>query len=1242
MRKSAQLTAYCIVLILFTVSGPILSQPANTISRTLHPVVLTGADVPYLLGTSVDEIRLLRYHSSIDQWEDIPFQIDELDDIDSYSGTKDGLLGAKDEIVFLSGSFGDKTSTDNWPVTANPSDYSRHLIEGIDPLTGEEGWIYVCQDNNFTRAAPDYIDLNQALDRVSTDVYQITHGGSGLQEDLLFKDETGGDDIDFLDRQKFRIQLDLDYSPVGNTLITVKEEMDEDVTIDLKVTKIQAHVKTSIKSIEYVANGNLRIHRILTLQVDVTSNDMDDIQFELPFMTTFYPEYCEWKTDSLEIPVFEDLPYGVTARIKQIRLTTDLNSTSTGMEFYNPYNTGGLRIDGRNDSGKDETLLWPGDNWHLIKSDPSDSDSDILQGSIVGITRFQTTPIGNERIMFFREDRNTNRTDTGDLVSYGNAGVKVTGGDIKGVLDYYSANYYIADNLNMEDAEDIVEKHINPLQIQSFDEHKTYHLAVQTVPQDAGTIVTDPDTGMVEAGTPVTFEAQANYGYRFTGWDSEGNNTENPLMATFDNDTLMTAHFELLPYFVLHTEPAGHPVKINGQYQDTPYTFYGNAGQECTVEADTVIQINSDNRYRFNAWSSGQRPQFTYFVPQDPETLTVSYAMQHKISTYVRPEGTGAIVTTPAREWIDNNTNLVIEAVPEELYEFSRWAGAVNSTQNPDTIVFNQQMNLFALFTDKEVPDTYHLAVAAEPADGGWISVEPDTGILVADIPVVLTATANNGYQFAGWSSDGENMQNPWNTSFSADTLINAYFTPTTDIVIQSNPEGYPVQINGFDVETPHQFTQIEGITVHIKADSIFMMGDTSRYIYTHWEQTQSLSYNYTIPVEPETLIVYYNLQHHLTLQSTPEGAGILQSTPDEAWVEHASQVIIEAIPATYYDFDRWEGSLTGMQNPDTLLIQSHMNIQAVFGNDGPVVQAPDTLFAEDDTLRIPFSEIGTWAIDNEEPDSSLIFSFTNGENVLAVTDSLEGFFILTTSQPDWNGIDTLIITFEDHLGASGIDTLLVTVTPVSDSPWTFALLDPDHESVYSDWPEQITFSWEPAFDPDEGDTIVYLFELDSTSNYDSHYLIQKDSLLATEWSIDWPATHNDRQYVWRVTAQDRQGNIRISEDEEFTFELKTPVISENQGIPDEFTLSQNYPNPFNGVTTIQYGLPEDSPIHVYVFNNRGQLIQTLKEGVQKAGYHQVQWLGEDKNSQAVASGLYFIVLQSPEKRIVQKAMYLK
>jgi eukaryotic-like serine/threonine-protein kinase len=98
-----------------------------------------------------------------------------------------------------------------------------------------------------------------------------------------------------------------------------------------------------------------------------------------------------------------------------------------------------------------------------------------------------------------------------------------------------------------------------------------------------------------------------------------------------------------------------------------------------------------------------------------------------------------------------------------------------------------------------------------------------------------------------------------------------------------------------------------------------------------------------------------------------------------------------------------------------------------------------------------------------------------------------------------------------------------------------------------------------------------------------------------------------------------------------------TSVESNNEILPDKWSLSQNYPNPFNAATTIRYNLPQSCPVILKIYNQIGQEIETFIDGYQSAGTHSVQW-----NADKLTSGIYFYRLKSNGFNQTRKLILLK
>ena len=88
---------------------------------------------------------------------------------------------------------------------------------------------------------------------------------------------------------------------------------------------------------------------------------------------------------------------------------------------------------------------------------------------------------------------------------------------------------------------------------------------------------------------------------------------------------------------------------------------------------------------------------------------------------------------------------------------------------------------------------------------------------------------------------------------------------------------------------------------------------------------------------------------------------------------------------------------------------------------------------------------------------------------------------------------------------------------------------------------------------------------------------------------------------------------------------------------PNLFSLHTNYPNPFNVSTKIGYDLSRKSYVKLCIYDILGRQVQTMYDGQQTAGYHQVTWNGE-----IFPSGMYFYKLQAGDYSETKKMILIK
>jgi hypothetical protein len=533
------------------------------------------------------------------------------------------------------------------------------------------------------------------------------------------------------------------------------------------------------------------------------------------------------------------------------------------------------------------------------------------------------------------------------------------------------------------------------------------------------------------------------------------------------------------------------------------------------------------------------------------------------------------------------------------------------------------------------------LELAVDPPGAGTVTIGP-YGVPYPDSTVVLTAAPAEGYVFAGWDGDLSGSANPATLRMDGPKQVTARFAKPVQIAFDTDPSGLLLRVDGRSCTAPAAFAWKEGETHTFSLDSLETGAAKTRYAFTGWSDGGPRSRAYTVPAGDVSLTAAFATQYFVTTVINPRKTGSVDPSPPGAWYAGGATARLEAFPSAGYAFLNWSGDASGSQNPIRIPVNGPKLVRVNFGNPPPSVSWPDTSFAEDDTLRIPFAAVLRWISDPNDPDTALSVRVTGGLNVGAEADSGRGLVLLFSRAPEWSGADSLTVTVVDPSGQETSVKPKVRVIPVPEPPGPFALVSPADRTSVTAWPESFEFVWEPSIDPDPGDAVTYIFQLDTSATFSSTRCIKVPSLPENRYTLAWPVSYGDGRYYWTVAALDQTRRVTWS-GSIFTLELATGIDAPGgSGIPAAFVLDRNYPNPFNGGTEITFGLPRTACVTLCVFDGTGRLVATLAEASFGPGYHRVHWDGTDRNGTRLPSGLYLIRAETPGSRIVRKILLLQ
>jgi len=191
-----------------------------------------------------------------------------------------------------------------------------------------------------------------------------------------------------------------------------------------------------------------------------------------------------------------------------------------------------------------------------------------------------------------------------------------------------------------------------------------------------------------------------------------------------------------------------------------------------------------------------------------------------------------------------------------------------------------------------------------------------------------------------------------------------------------------------------------------------------------------------------------------------------------------------------------------------------------------------------------------------------------------------------------------------------------------------------------------ITFTWSKPYDLNvPPDTITHVvFKISSLPTFVT--VLYSDTLSPSDTTISiyhyiframFPVNIDTIDIFWAVFPFDGEGYGKSEIRRLRLIKRPTPVVEQPNEIPSDYYLAQNYPNPFNPVTTIEFGLPEESQVKLSVYNIIGQEIKVLLNGELKAGRYKVNF-----DAGELSSGIYFYMLKANDRIFKRKMVLIK
>lgn len=216
------------------------------------------------------------------------------------------------------------------------------------------------------------------------------------------------------------------------------------------------------------------------------------------------------------------------------------------------------------------------------------------------------------------------------------------------------------------------------------------------------------------------------------------------------------------------------------------------------------------------------------------------------------------------------------------------------------------------------VPPTYTLTTSVAGGVGGTVSSNPNLSQYPQATGVLLTATAQTGYSFSGWTGDYTSTANPLPITMDSNRNVVANFTTAPTCTLAYN-------IVGTGTVTPAAGTYNCGTVLHFVA--------TPGTGYTF----DSYSGDFSSPDNPADFTLSANSNVTVTFDAVPmcslnlSTVGSGTTSPASGSYACGSTITLQATAGGGYAFSGFTGDFTSTANPATIQLNSNMNIVANF-----------------------------------------------------------------------------------------------------------------------------------------------------------------------------------------------------------------------------------------------------------------------------------------------------------------------
>ncbi len=484
----------------------------------------------------------------------------------------------------------------------------------------------------------------------------------------------------------------------------------------------------------------------------------------------------------------------------------------------------------------------------------------------------------------------------------------------------------------------------------------------------AFTFGTLPPAGICSVGASPLFTYRETFETGSTGWTHEGVNDTWATSSTRVHEGSYAFH-AVNPASVSDQRLISPPVTLPADLSDLTLQYWNYQAMEDRAGGcydGGLLEISTDG--------GGSWKQMTTGLLTDPYDGPIS-------ANYGNPLGGQNAWCGDPQDWL--NSVVELDAYAGQTVQFRFRLGSDESSGREGWYV--DDLVVQGCTTE---PVTYTLGVGT--TGSGWVALDPDQPGYTYGEMVTLTANADPGWGFTGWSGDLSGSDNPAALTIDSGKFVTATFEQLSYTLDVNVTGGGAVNVE------PQQASYFYGDVVTLTAVP------QDGWNFTAWSGDLSgLDNPVTLLMDGNKSVtalfeaIGYELTTHVV------GSGTITPDPDLPGYTNGITVTLTAAASTGWVFVGWSGALGGTDNPAVLTMNGDKDVTATFVAQvysldlsvtgmGSITADPDkTSYAYGEVVTLTATADSGWVFvgwggDLSGSDSSVEITVTADMNIIA------------------------------------------------------------------------------------------------------------------------------------------------------------------------------------------------------------------------------------------------------------------